>query len=1121
MKKKITALFMICMIVALPVYSASVFAGISNVGVFGEDGLKGYRKGYDFTYVNATVAVDGDDDITPDEQVFFNNIPFNTCRRLSNETFMCFLGIKKETLDAKTYLFNITLKDDSENVVGIYANTFVVDNKGPTIESFSINPKVTRKGDLTVKYSVKDYAYGTSMGPGLSKIIICKNYISTVIKEIKINDSSRIDSGELQFKTSDFVSETGSANVCIAAYDKLNQVSEFRCEKLTVDENVPEIKEDSFKIVDYNGNEIDYLSGKPLRVIISIDVEDESLDKVVADLSELNKDEPSYKNKVASCVSKNGASLCTWPSILIKINNPGKVNIKINATDATGNTAEESVEVNVDETAPKINKDSFKLTDINGDEINYLTKEPLTAVISIEVEDESLDNVVADLSELNKDEPSYKNKMASCVSKNGASLCTWSGIVIKLNSSGKVNIKVNAADYIGNTAEESLSYDFKVDNTAPVVKSLKNSDGKYNNIKYIGKNNEFIAEIEEKDSGFNLKKIWLLVEGEKIQADGCSESGGDWKCKFDNIGFNAADGSLITIFISPSSEDDAGNNVDINNGIISEEFKLDIKAPVLTRDIEIKILNINRSYSQDDILLGDKLHIKAILSERTSITASADLSGIGLGSDESTQCTKNESNWVCEWTTNKIAPKSTNVELKFKFTDFVGNEAEKKVNIKVLGISDEENPNYWKVSSIEKMPEAIDRQTTELINQKTYYHIKLKPASIYENPTILALDLQCNGDMDYIENSELINKNFNDPYIILTLKQESMPNVSLSFNCNLFIISRVGDLIIQNTEEEPVDLTIKFYNMPLGELSQNVKDKIKDAQDSWLVKQEWLDFAEKLLNLAEKICKLIQTFGKINEAIADIELLASAFEWTGFVETIHPIAETTDKTYKQILEYTDKYCKYVSCDTTIWGGWYDEFSSKNTPEIFKEMRFGNAFWPSSPKESIVLSLATGCIPGIIHNLQKRRQIECYYILCLKKAADEGIPLSVCDEQKAYLECMFIYGEIFQVIPFAGFFKGLTEQFSMIVSDPLGLIFGGLNFYCELQPTMAGHAICVAGHLVPTLASITQDIIGFADTDTWWISGDVCEEALKPMPETTEDEGEDTEETDEEGNGEEE
>jgi len=118
--------------------------------------------------------------------------------------------------------------------------------------------------------------------------------------------------------------------------------------------------------------------------------------------------------------------------------------------------------------------------------------------------------------------------------------------------------------------------------------------------------------------------------------------------------------------------------------------------------------------------------------------------------------------------------------------------------------------------------------------------------------------------------------------------------------------------------------------------------------------------------------------------------------------------------------------------------------------------------------------------------------------------------------------VFIFGEIFQIIPFAGFFKGLAEQFTMIVSDPLGLIFGGLNFYCELQPTMAGHAVCVIGHLVPTLASIAEDIIGFVDADSWSLSGDVCEEALKPMPETTEEDTDDeegTEETDEEGENE--
>jgi len=1005
MNKKITALIMICMIVALPVYSASVFAGISNVSIFGKDEVEGYRKGSDLTYVKADVSISGDEDINP-EQVFFNDIKFNSCRA-SGDYFTCFLGINKNILEAKTHSFTINLKDDSENNVDTYAGTFVVDGKGPTIESFSITPKITKKGNLTVKYSVRDYAYGTSIGSGLSRIIICKNDMATVVKEIKINDSY-LDSRELSFQTSDFISGTGSANVCIAAYDILNQVSELKCETLKIDETNPSINKDSFKITS-DGNEINYVSTKPISAIVSIEVEEESLDKVVADLSELNKEDSGYQNKIASCVNNNGISTCTWP------------------------------------------------------------------------------------------------------------------VTIKLSDSGKINIDVEATDAVGNSAKQTLSHEFKFDNTAPVVKSIENAIGEYGSIKYAGKNNEIVVEVEEKDSGFSLKKIWLLANGEKIQADNCVQSSGNWKCSFNNIGFSAADGPSVNLFVSLNSEDDSGNSIDIDNSVTSETFIIDSKAPLLIGDIEIMPLN-SRTYSQDEIVSEDKLYIKAVLKDITTVTASADLSAIGLGKDEKALCAKNETVWVCEWTTIGVASGPIEGVLKFKFSDFVENEVKKGVNIEVLGVDNEENPNYWRVISLDKMPLAIDRQTTELINQKEYVHVLLKPVCA-GSTSILAFDLECSGDTSYIQEYELINKDSEDPYIVLTLNQESMPENSLSINCTLSIISKVGgNVIIQNPEKEPVDFTIDFYNLPIGELSQNVKDKITDAQDSWLVKQEWITTLEKILNLAEKICGLINTFGKINRAIIDIEALASAFEWTGFVGAIRPVAETVSDTYNKVLEYTDKYCKYISCDTTLWGGWYTDIIEQNKGlEIFKEMRFNNGegatFWPTSPKDSIVLSLATGCIPGIIHGLQKARQVECYYVLCLKKAADEGIPLSVCDEQKSYLECTFIFGEIFQIIPFAGFFKGLAEQFSMIVSDPLGLIFGGLNFYCKMQPTMATHAVCVIGHLVPTLASVAEDILGLADTKSWWISGDVCEEALKPMPEKTEKETAGGEEEAEEGTNE--
>ena len=985
MNKKITALFIMCMIIILPVYSASVFAGINNVGIFGNDEVDGYRKESDLTYVEANVSISGDNDITP-EQVFFNDIKFNNCKASENY-FTCILGINRNKLEAKTHSFTIKLKDDSENTINTYASTFVVDAKNPTIDSFSITPNVTKKGNVTVKYSVRDYAYGTTKGSGLNKITICKNDIATVVKEININGSSCLDSREFSFKTSDFVSSTGSADICIIAYDMLGQSSELTCEKLTIDEKNPEIKTSSLEIVDNEGNQINYISTKPKSAIVSVEIKDDSLTKVTGDLSELNS-EASYSSKEAVCIENEGVYECAWL------------------------------------------------------------------------------------------------------------------VTIKLFDSGKVNIKINAEDGVGNSIEKSLSHTFKFDNIGPIVKSIKNDKVDSEGVKYLGKNNNIILEIEEKDSGLNLGNIWIKIGSSEIKANECNKDGSNWLCLFNDVKVNSADGSSVTVSVSSDSEDDAGNVFNLSNSVSSETFVMDAKSPSLVGDIEIKTLG-NRSYSTDEFVSGDKLNIKATINEKTNVNAFADLSAIGLGKTEQASCTQEQDNWVCEWNTAEIASGPIRGTLYFNFTDIVGNNAQKSVDIEVLGVDNEENPNYWYVANVEKMPIAIDRQTTELINQKQYVHVNLKQICDGCWVSILAMGLECNGDMNYIQDSEIINKYTEDPYIVLTLNQESMPNASLSFNCSLLIISRVGDKIIQNTEEEPVDFTIDFYNMPLGELGDNVKNKIKNAQDSWLIKQKWLGTLEKLLNIAEKICNLLNTWGKVNEALTDIENMSTIFGW-GFADTIKNFVEESDDMHQKFVDSNYNLCKYISCDTTIWGGWYDDFSSKNTPEIFKEMRLGDAFWPSSPKDSIILSLATGCLPGIIHGLQKARQTECYYVICLKNAASEGISLSVCDEQKAYLECMFIYGEIFQAIPFVGFFKGLAGQFNTIVSDPLGLIFGGLNFYCKMQPAGAPHAVCVLGHLVPTLASIADDIIGLADADSWSLSGDVCEEALKPMSETTEE-----------------
>jgi hypothetical protein len=997
MIKKTSAIVAIMLILALPIYSASVFASINNVGVFGKDNINGYRRQDDLTYAKADVSIIGDDDIDA-EQVFFNDNQFSNCKA-SGDYFTCVLGLNKNNLEPKTHSFTISLKDDSGKTAGSYAGTFVVDAQAPLITSFSITPKIIKKGNVTVEYNVRDYSYETQQGSGLEKIIICKDDLSNVIEEVEINGTSCLDSRKFNYKTSEFISSTGSADICIIAYDMLGQASELRCETLTVDENKPEIKKSSFEITDINGNEINYISTKPIPAIVSIQIEDESLLKVTADLSELGSG-----IEEAVCLENE----CAWP------------------------------------------------------------------------------------------------------------------VTIKLSDSGKASIKITAEDGVGNTDEETVSYTFDFDNAGPVVESISN--GMDEGIKYLGKKNNFVLEIEEEDSGLSLGNVWIKIGNNKIKADECVKNS-KWKCYFNDVKLNSAHGSSVAVSVSSDSTDDVGNNFDLDNGVSSETFVMDAKPPSLVGDIELNTVE-NKSYPIEEFVSGDRLNIKAVLNEETELNAFADLSSLGLGNAEQGSCAKEDNNWVCEWNTGAIASGPIEGTLYFNFTDNVGNSAREAVEISVLGVDNEENPDYWYVGSIEKMPEAVDRQTTELISHKQYVHVKLNPIYAESGTSILATDLECNGDLGYIQDYELINENSEDPYIVLTLNQQEMPENSLSLKCNLLIISKIcGDAIAANVEEEPVEFTVDFYNMPLGEIGDNVKNKIKEAQDSWLVQQEWIGELEKFITYAEKICNLLEIWNKANKALADVEALLEVIKIPGIADTVKTnFKQITDKSvdsYKKVVESKYNLCKYISCDEGLWGDWYNEMRGDYSKPL-GDSGFNAEIWPSNPKESLVLSLATGCLPGIVHNLQKRRQVECYYVLCLKNAAAEGVSLYVCDEQKAYLECMFIYGEIFQIVPFASFFKGLAENIETIFADPLGMIFAGLNFYCDMQPAGKLHAGCVLAHLVPTLAEITEDIVGFADTESWQV-GDVCEEALKPVDDlktNAEKSLESENETDEEGQTEE-
>jgi hypothetical protein len=603
----------------------------------------------------------------------------------------------------------------------------------------------------------------------------------------------------------------------------------------------------------------------------------------------------------------------------------------------------------------------------------------------------------------------------------------------------------------------------------------------------IGKEGRFIAEVTENEGNFENHEIYLDLHDLGLgvmKATNCTEG---YTCTWDVSGVTASSGTIAQVGTTLNSQDDLGNKATES---LSIEVKVDTGAP------EVESINITAVHGSsavpeaDYFVKGDKLLIDAIVRDESEVSAYGNFSD-AISSDDwvaGTCSHLEDERWECKWETNPIDKSGPcHPWLTFTFKDFVGNTEIVAERLNLSGLSNETDPNYW-TSTVTCTPKLIDRQVTTLVEQRVYCNVHLEPLIGGIEPVSIGFDQNdCTGlneSLDYVRDIKILNAHpgSTDPYLKLRLKTTEFEVNELGMVCPLSIITRVnkadGPYIVQNPEYENASITLQFYNLPLGQYADAVQGKIDDVKDSTFVKLTWISSLEKILNFAETICGLINTWNNILTVLNTISTALSKAE-DGFLG-LKPIAQKwrllvdhTGKVKDGLQKTVYKLCMYVSCDATLWGAWYHGYvkdvkqAGQQTSlwkpftdgesgsgladgnlgwDWYSQFHIGGA-WPENPKDSVILSLATGCLPGIIDGVQRWRQIQCNYGVCLRDSAEQMIPIKVCEDQKAYLECKFWAGEIFQVIPFLHAFKSGLNKLTSIVSGPLEFIFGATTFIC--------------------------------------------------------------------------
>lgn len=80
-----------------------------------------------------------------------------------------------------------------------------------------------------------------------------------------------------------------------------------------------------------------------------------------------------------------------------------------------------------------------------------------------------------------------------------------------------------------------------------------------------------------------------------------------------------------------------------------------------------------------------------------------------------------------------------------------------------------------------------------------------------------------------------------------------------------------------------------------------------------------------------------------------------------------------------------------------------------------------------PYDSWAVSATCLCLPGLIHNLEKARQLQCKRASCIRQQAETGQSQTYCHQEYKENMCVFFYGGLTQIIPGYQLVKDIVES----------------------------------------------------------------------------------------------
>jgi len=975
---------------------------------------------------------------------------FNTCATFGQNTYKC--EYTTTGLYAGAESFTIELLDADGKVIETVQKIIEVDNLKPSITEFNVNPAKTSSNKVTVNYKTEDYLRTTGDGK-------CSG-----IKEVKflVNNQKVIaETGQKEQcfaeNTLDYTRSVGDyakVTLCAKAVDYVGQESDAVCRDYEIDQKPPVIKEIHLK--DADGFEMTGMRpGAQLVGSVEAIVEGDNNDvtTVTADLSSIN---PSLAGQTSP--DETYGTSYVWRNVAIT--NPSTCQITVVAVDDMGNEARQTKQCSIptDDLGPEPVSITTNYTDEDG---TYMIGTKGTIKLDIREPGAGLfrKNVYMDLSALGS-QYSMDQRANECHVKTlDVWECTWIAEPKVPNGDYTIRTRPTTRDDLDTPATLAVQITLRVDKQPPTVEKV-----------------DFSVQHAFAQYGDKVVK-GDLVEF-KIQTTGTHMA----YSNFTSIGGSYAAGTC------------AGNSTKTCT-FSQTVFKSGPNNATITFDFYDRADNVKK-YPYNLVIYG-------LMNETTPEYWNSTVMCSPSLIDRSTTMQKEEVIYC------HIKLTSANKDAKPVYS-YVNPADCTNVTSAIIG---------------------IEMMNNGMNSKDPYLVITLAPTEFSINELRFSCPVLVSSKV-----GNFFSKTDEKEMANVKLEFYDLPMGEIYDNLETDINHRIRLAMNQMSWINDAQIAMKWAEYGCG--LKSTFSGMLGALDGLLGLFPPLilllsatgkyDEREKTDRLRNAICNNIkgplekELFGgEANEGFLPKET------GTGKKEG--------DKTSKGIWQFLEMLCDFVNCKLTWDADKYGQFAEfgdamvafggggiggkegicsraenflggdlamggeayKNYQELQKTMNpKGEPVQRlTDVKESLFWSTACQCVPGIIYNVNKLRQINCKNAICLAEdIKKQGYDPSWCTAEKSYLTCTYVMGEIFSVFPFVTILDRTVNTIKEWFENPISSIaaatgcacggcaqFGIDPFFCdekkkdkEISPEKEaiGYIVCI----LPKTASKVLDAV---------------------------------------------